>query len=147
GLGYIDSFFSEYLDRTIAFCVANAKDINRQKLAQELENIRSNTTYESVAERLRNTLSTVTLGYDDARERASKWLSEQLTTHSQSKATLGQDIGLSEPTRPAPIQRIEIESTIDTWWQNRAGSCPHFVLLGEEGTGKTWAVFSWLHAM
>lgn len=73
----------------------------------------------------------------------NRWLTEALSSSEQSLSRLQQDIAVQAPTR-RPIQRTEALASLNQWWDAWSQHHQAFVLLGEEGDGKSWATAEWL---
>lgn len=71
------------------------------------------------------------------------WLREALHSPEQSTARLAQNIAVRAPGLP-PIKRLAAQSALDEWWRKWPTDHKAFVLLGEEGDGKSWATADWL---
>ena len=76
-------------------------------------------------------------------QRQNAWMRAGLLSADQSKARFGQDIAVRVPGRQ-PIKRLAALSALDTWWSLWAVHHQAFLLLGEEGDGKSWATADWL---
>jgi hypothetical protein len=58
-----------------------------------------------------------------------------------SQSDLGQDAaGGAHPH----IRRVAVHASLDKWWSGRAGSDAPAVVMGFQGSGKTWASLHWL---
>jgi hypothetical protein len=75
--------------------------------------------------------------------RQNTWLREALSSPDESRARFGQDIAIRAPNRQF-VQRDAISAALDAWWRNWPDQHNAFLLLGEEGDGKSWAVADWL---
>ena len=75
--------------------------------------------------------------------RQNTWLREALSAPDDSRARFGQDIAIRAPNRQF-VQRAEASAALDAWWRNWPDQHNAFLLLGEEGDGKSWAVADWL---
>jgi hypothetical protein len=93
------------------------------------------------AERMRGSLSGLLLGFDGARRRMADWLRNHVGERAAAKAAFGQDIALKADGITL-IPRSAIFAQLDGWW---AANRNHtFSLVGEEGSGKSWAAMAWL---
>lgn len=75
--------------------------------------------------------------------RQNTWLREALRSPDESRARFGQDIAIRAPNRQF-VQRAAANAALDAWWRNWPDQHNAFLLLGEEGDGKSWAVADWL---
>ncbi|MSM38675.1 MAG: TIR domain-containing protein [Geobacter sp.] len=73
----------------------------------------------------------------------SNWMLACLANKKLSSANFGQDLTVLHPDSHY-IQRHEANKTMDTWWSGWKEHHRPFVLLGEEGDGKSWALTSWI---
>lgn len=99
--------------------------------------------YTIVLEKLQNSFSPAVIGYDNWRSVQNAWLLECFKSESQSRAIFGQVLNVNDETIKVIKRKsawIELDNWLNSWSQNPTS----FVLLGEEGDGKTWAIASWL---
>lgn len=73
----------------------------------------------------------------------SLWLQECLAARDLSYANFGQDISVLN-LNSRFIQRKAADTAMSDWWADWKESRKPFVLLGEEGDGKSWAFAFWL---
>jgi hypothetical protein len=73
----------------------------------------------------------------------SSWMLSCLADKKLSSVNFGQDLTVLHPDSHY-IQRPEANKTMDTWWFGWKEHHRPFVLLGEEGDGKSWALTSWI---
>lgn len=73
----------------------------------------------------------------------SQWLLSCLSDKNLSSANFSQDLTVLRPESHY-IQRASADETLNFWWSEWQEHNRPFVLLGEEGDGKTWAVSSWI---
>jgi hypothetical protein len=75
--------------------------------------------------------------------RQNNWLMDSLKDKNQSKADIGPDIAvLADPAQLVP--RAHVDEALGNWWSTWPEKRKPFVLLGDEGDGKSWAVSAWL---
>lgn len=75
--------------------------------------------------------------------RQNNWLMGSLKDKKQSEADIGPDIAvLADPAQLVP--RVHVEEALGNWWATWPEKRKPFVLLGDEGDGKSWAVSAWL---
>ena len=82
-----------------------------------------------------------TTGYDSARRRIHNLLRKTLADADNSRSAFRQFLGIRTPEARI-IRRTELNRQLDEWWDVSGFPSPA-VAIGEEGTGKTWAVFDW----
>jgi hypothetical protein len=83
-----------------------------------------------------------TMGYDTARKRANEQLVTVLGDHQRAKSIFLQSLGIRAP-QARVVRRTHLMKQLSDWWDAPGFPVPA-VALGEEGTGKTWAVFDWV---
>jgi hypothetical protein len=71
------------------------------------------------------------------------WLSSCLADKTTSFVNFNQDLSVLNPDSHY-IQRKPADEAMDGWWSKWQENRKPFVLLGEEGDGKSWALASWL---
>lgn len=143
-LGTIEVFCAAYPDVTIPFLIEHGNNVSQNELIQVIEGIRQDSDFPAVKERLERTLAGTDCGLDDTRRRCREWVETSIKTIAQSHASLKQDVAILDSSRVLPLPRAQIFSQLDEWWGSGVADLPVFALLGEEGSGKTWAVFQWL---
>lgn len=144
GIGPIQAFCAKYPDITLNFCIVNGDHIDSEKLSTCLNDIQVHPAYADAADNLKRMLDATLLGRSQTRQDSLRWLTKQVNSRVQSWAVFRQDIALHDGNRVPPIDRTKHNEQFDDWWQNKRTKSPHCILLGEEGTGKTWAIISWL---
>ena len=142
--GYLDAFCAKYPDLLKAFLLRNIPDIEMEKLESSIATIQHHANYERAIQQLNEILDNTVFGFNSARGKAFQWLVNCIDTRTESISTFSQDIGLHDKGRRSPIVRAKLNGQFDSWWNNRKTDSAHIVLLGEEGTGKTWAAMAWL---
>lgn len=100
--------------------------------------------FASRANALRDRLSGLLLGFEGAKWRMTTWLRRHVAKRAAAKVAFGQDLALRERDITL-IPRRDIFAALDTWWQD--DPCQPFSLVGEEGSGKSWAAMAWLLEM
>lgn len=73
----------------------------------------------------------------------AQWLLNCLSDKKLSSVNFNQDLTVLRPESHY-IQRAAANESLDFWWSEWQAHNRPFVLLGEEGDGKTWAVSSWI---
>ncbi|MCX5831014.1 MAG: hypothetical protein NT140_03850 [Deltaproteobacteria bacterium] len=144
GIGPIQAFCAKYPDITLNFCIVNGDHIDSEKLSTYLNDIQVHPAYADAADSLKRMLDATLLGRSQTRQDSLRWLTKQVNSRVQSWAVFRQDIALHDGNRVPAIDRTKHNEQFDDWWQNKRTKSPHCILLGEEGTGKTWAIISWL---
>lgn len=96
--------------------------------------------FESAKSRLLAKLNSM-IGYDTARRRIHDQLLKTLSEPNNARAAFRQSLGIRAPGAQV-VRRTQLNKALDAWWDVSGAPRPA-VALGEEGTGKTWAVFDW----
>ena len=113
------------------------------ELGAALAEIASDNAFESARAQLLQKLRGTLLGYDDARNRIHRKFLDTIKDVGNATAVLNQQAAVRAKGAQF-ISRTGISDALVTWWKESQSARPRAVLLGEEGTGKTWAVFAWL---
>ena len=74
--------------------------------------------------------------------RLNAWIAAGLRDSEVSWHHFGQNLAVASPTSGLITRQLAL-AELDGWWKNWPSARP-FVLLGEEGDGKSWAIASWL---
>lgn len=117
---------------------------NAQQIQCELEKIAKKSDFGSTIERLQSSFAAARIGYEHWHVKQNEWLTQRLSTESGSRSTFGQalHVGSKDVTL---VKRSKIWQEINDWLSSWGKTKTPFVLLGDEGDGKTWAVASWLN--
>jgi len=130
-------------DIVAQFIQKKAPSINIERLKIIFEDITKQAGYQNVINKLTDNFSSSNIGYDNWRYDQNKWLLDRFCFESKSRAAFGQALNVSDDN-VGLVNREEAEEKLDNWlasWKNKQS---FYVLLGEEGDGKTWATASWL---
>ena len=101
-------------------------------------------TAENALRDLKRDLVSWSLGFPSIRMRSLDHLNAIWNDRRQAKAALGHDA--AGGARSARVPRKLPSDALATWWNNRSSNLPPAVIVGREGTGKTWATLDWLVA-
>lgn len=115
----------------------------RADLIKQLEVVVKHPNYNARRLLLKNELNSPAIGIDHLRERANLRLFSRLATENDSRAEFHQPLHVASGS-PFLIKRSSANSALDSWFNSWAEHKNIFVMMGEEGDGKTWAVASWL---
>lgn len=143
-LGDLEVFCAAYPQITTSFIAEHGKNVSNEDVSGAINAIREDPQFQDAHTRLSHTLSGIDLGFDHTRQRCSEWFLRAVKTPRQSRAVFKQDAAVLDESRVAPLPREHIFKDLDNWWISQTVERPIFTLLGEEGSGKTWAVFQWL---
>ena len=110
------------------------------KLNRELSVIRGAAGYDERRKRLKEQLLDASVGYESARSACARWMREAQESLTKAKSRLGGHHNLREPELGVVVRRKTVSNALDAWY---AGDVPVTALLGDEGTGKSWAVLDW----
>ena len=92
---------------------------------------------------LRKRFCTPSLGFDHVKKKVQTWFREALEGPEEARARLGgQPLALLSLAANL-VRRKGAEEALAAWWQGWGCNPRPFILLGEEGVGKTWAAAAW----
>jgi hypothetical protein len=110
------------------------------KLNSALLAIASEPDFESTKLRLLAKLDGM-IGYEGARRRICDQILKAVSEPNRARAAFHQSLDV-RVSGVDVIRRNQLHDSLEAWWD--APSTPRpLVAVGEEGTGKTWAVFDW----
>lgn len=128
------------------FVQTNYSDRNKlefKKLKSHLLGIKEKTGYKDRISFFKDSLSAFGIGYDSWRMEQNEWLLEQFGSESKSRFSFQQVIKVHGSDNTI-IERKSTLEQLDNWLNRWKEDKRPFVLTGEEGDGKTWAVAHWL---
>ena len=111
---------------------------------EALETIRENAEFHSKASMWRERLARPDLGYATSREKCQEWLEEGQSSVGNAKSRLGGHHTLRSGNSTV-VRRRHIMRGLETWFADRMGGMA--ALVGDEGTGKSWAALDWCDEM
>ena len=114
-----------------------------EEVTKQLTETLNSHLFNSAVTRLNNTLHETLCGIATARSSCYNWLNTHVSSKREANAAFSQDLGIFESGQQRVVRK-GINQEFDCWWESRNSDWSTLVLLGEEGTGKTWALFSWL---
>jgi hypothetical protein len=127
-------------------CVSDPETTIRylsEAVLPNLQALRERPGFTERIESLRQRFCAPALGFDHVRHRAQTWFQEALGAPEEARARLGgQPLALLSPTTHF-VRRRGAETALEAWWQAWRQDPRPFVLVGEEGVGKTWAAAGW----
>ncbi len=109
-----------------------------------LQALKENQKVADNVEKLEQELSAQNIGYDHWRDTQNAWLCKRLRNKDESRADFSQNIAVRADGELL-IPRKAAQEALDNWFANWHEQRNFFVVLGEEGDGKTWAVADWLY--
>lgn len=120
------------------------RDQNEEdEFALYLQSLKENADVADKAEKLKQELSEQNIGYDHWRDTQNAWLCNRLRNKDESRAAFSQNIAMRAEGEFF-IHRKAAQEALDNWFASWPEQRNFFVMLGEEGDGKTWAVADWL---
>lgn len=148
GLGSLDVLCAEYSEMTLEFLKAHGESKGLGEVRAKLDEIRGDPEYSAAKERLSAQLRGTCLGFAATAAKARHHFIESITSIQESRLQYQQDIAIAATGRATiPLPRDALFDQLDSWWLKRgerqAGK-QAVALIGEEGTGKTWAAFQWI---
>ena len=115
-----------------------------QQIQCELEELAKSSDFELIIERLRNDFDSPLVGYEHWRVSQNAWLADCFRHENKSRSKFGQALNVGSDDIKL-IERKKIWKKLSTWKSSWDQEKYPFVLLGEEGDGKTWAAASWIN--
>ena len=109
------------------------------ELNAALDKIRSDIEFDQTRSWLLQRLTAADVGYANAREVSAQWVDEAQSSLANAKSRLGGHHNLRE-SEIRVIHRATVNSQLDEW--HSSDHC-FAAVLGDEGTGKSWAVLDW----
>ncbi|MDD9963879.1 MAG: hypothetical protein OXU70_17525 [Gammaproteobacteria bacterium] len=113
---------------------------SRVEVQQALELIRNCGEFESKVSMWRLQLVSPAVGYASCRERCWQWLDEGQASLGDAKSRLGGHHHLKDGASSV-VRRSAISQQLNVWFEDRKGTMA--ALVGDEGTGKSWATLAW----
>ena len=92
--------------------------------------------------RLKRNLESWCLGFASLRQRSHDTLDKIWHSPRESSATLGQNA--AGGSQEHKVKRTAVQQALDKWWKGPICNDSPAVVMGWEGTGKTWATLDWL---
>lgn len=140
-LGDLPVLCAAHEDIVVSFLGAGATG---RDLRQFLEAIRRHSDFGPTLESLRARFSAGSIGYAQTRAASLTYLRSAFEDSGRARTELGQPINVLENGSQHVVERRQALGALESWWNNWPATPRPFVLLGEEGMGKTWALSSWL---
>jgi hypothetical protein len=129
----------------LAAACAAARHIVAGRLNGDFESIfdsiQAHPDYNAIVDELRRQLTAPEVGFDIARDAASKWLGEAIGSERRARKDLRNPAAAVESVPGSYVPRKAVTDQLDKWWES--GAQNPAVLLGEEGRGKSWAALAW----
>ena len=108
-----------------------------------MENIIKIPVFASILKRLQYDFEATNIGYEHWRTAQNKGLTDCFRDENRSRSTFGQALHVASEEVNL-VNRSKAWQELNDWLSSWSASQAPFVLLGDEGDGKTWAVASWL---
>jgi hypothetical protein len=109
---------------------------------EDLEGLACNPGFDEATNKIRQEFSEANIGYDHARQSSNEHLNTSMADPRAAKARLHQLLDIANPSGRL-IHRRAAAGFLNEWWRSWPQNPRPAILLGEEGTGKTWAAMSW----
>lgn len=139
----IEALVGKFDNDVLTWASAHNHNLDMAGFRQEADLIRNAAGYQNCIDALQAKLKGTLLGFADAQTRSHEKLRKILSDAGDCRGTFNQEITVCGPNA-AVVPRREIYRQLDEWWSGSRAEYQHAVVLGEEGTGKTWAVMDWL---
>ena len=141
GLPRLAVLMAAFSSIVIAWANRNISNCDLGAIQLALIAITAASDFESAKSALIRKLNSM-IGYDSARRRIHNSLRNTLSDDNNAKSTFCQSLSIRSPSAQV-VRRSGLNRQFDQWWDVSGFPLP-CVALGEEGTGKTWAVFDWV---
>ena len=114
-----------------------------KQLHDSLKSIIKISGFASILKHLQYDFEATNIGYEHWRTAQSKGLIDCFRNENKSRSTFGQALHVASEEVDL-VKRSKAWQELNDWLSSWSASQAPFVLLGDEGDGKTWAVASWL---
>ena len=108
-------------------------------VSKALRVIQSDVEFEQIRSQIFKHLTRADVGYANARHASERWMVEAQASLANAKSRIGGHHNLRE-SEFGVVSRTAINTQLDNWYTSGHGFA---ALLGDEGTGKSWAVLDW----
>jgi hypothetical protein len=143
GLPRLTVLMAAFPQRVEDWAGRNAASFPVSEIRAALEDVRANDTFASARDALLQRLRGTVLGYDDARHRTKQRFLSAMRDQGNAVSHFNQRAAVrSDEVRS--IRRVSIHDQISSWWSSSVPGQKRAVLIGEEGTGKTWVALDWM---
>lgn len=139
----LEALCAQSLETVVSYVAPEATPQQRERLVQSLEEIADHPNFTRVVDSLRDKFTSPLIGYDSWRSKQNQWFDSYLASERESRAHFGQPLNI-RGTGAMLVCRQSAWAELDEWFSSWKDTHETFVVLGEEGDGKTWAVASWL---
>ncbi len=115
----------------------------KRKLKKQFKEISANSEFVDSIQRIKDWFLSPQLGYDNWRVGCNELFIKSLYSEEESRGSYGQILNVEDPGVQL-IDRLTAWKALDEWYEKWNENHNMFIMLGEEGDGKTWSVASWL---
>ncbi len=142
GLSRLVVLLSAYSNAVTDWIARNDTNSLRQDLDLALAEVEKQDGYEETLSQVIRKLGSTQLGLADACRRVSSQFLRVLSDRGDANAFFAQD-SACRAIDVRTVVRGGLFRRLDGWW-NDESKCKRAAILGEEGTGKTWATMEWI---
>jgi hypothetical protein len=139
----LEALCAQSPETVIDYLESDISEDQRRSLEQILEEVAAHPQFAATVDHLREQFLSPLIGYDNWCLAQNQWLDTCLASEQECRANFNQPLNVRE-TDAMLVPRESAWARLDEWFSNWMDSHEMFVMLGEEGDGKTWAVASWL---
>lgn len=155
GLDFLTIADGDGIPSSLEVLCANSQDIfikffqntvslqDIQKIEIELIQIAQNSEFNPKKLALRTRLLSPLIGYDNWRICQNKEFLESIESDIKSHSKFNQVLNVKDKNTKI-INRNDLYNKLNEWFLNWKNNKSFFVILGEEGDGKTWGLAHWL---
>ena len=109
------------------------------QVSEALKVIQADAEFEQIRSQIFKQLTRADVGYANARHASERWMVEAQASLANAKSRLGGHHNLRE-SEFGVVSRTATNTELDGWYSSGHGFA---ALLGDEGTGKSWAALDW----
>jgi hypothetical protein len=117
--------------------------IEASHLDRLLDEIRQCPTHAASTDLLARNLRLL-VGYSDALIKARTWVDDHVKSEQAAKTAFAQKLDVRPVSGPHAVPRRALQAALDGWLSGTSDGPRTIAIVGEEGSGKTWATIDWL---
>lgn len=127
----------------LEFLAACVGDAQISAVKDVVASITTRPEYSLRIQQLHDQLSLPFIGYENWRKSQNDELLNRFSSVQESRSSFGQPLNVRDPN-VGLVERHQVWDQLNDWLNSWNQNQSPFVLLGEEGDGKTWSIASWL---
>lgn len=139
----LEALFGLYPEVIMTFLKSKISSEELKSIEDDLNKIKLSPGFSVTIKDLKEEFSNATLGYYNWSQSQNNWLIKYFGSETESRHVFKQVLNVNDKS-VRYIEREKAFEELDNWLSNWQENKPSFVLLGEEGDGKTWATAGWI---